>query len=67
MNRFALYPFLVVASRLARRWKYAVLASLLVAAVIVPSPDLKAMGIYAAPILAVGLGVVWLVQRKTSS
>ena len=46
MNRFALYPFLV------KQWKYAVLASLVVAAVIVPSPNVKAMGIYAAPILA---------------
>ena len=49
------------------RWKYAVLASLLVAAVIVPSHDVQTMRIYAAAILAVSVGVAWLVRRITSS
>ena len=64
MNRFALYPFLV------KQWNYAALASLVVAAVIVPSPDVKAMGIYAARILALyglSVGVAWLVQRNSSA
>ena len=64
MNRFALYPFLV------KQWKYAALASLVVGAIIAPSPDVKAMGIYAAPILALyglSVGVAWLVQRNTSA
>ena len=52
---------------LVKQWKYAVLASLVVAAVIVPSPDVKAMYIYAAPILALSLGVAWLLQRNTSA
>jgi Sec-independent protein secretion pathway component TatC len=47
-----------------KQWKYAVLASLAVAAVIAPSPDVKAMFIYAAPILALCVGVKWLVQRN---
>jgi Sec-independent protein secretion pathway component TatC len=66
MNRVALYPIFLVMSRLASRWKYAILVSLVVAAVIVPSSDIKAMYIYAAPILALSVGVVWLVQRDTS-
>ena len=64
MNRFALYPFLV------KQWKYAALASLVVGAVIAPSPDVKAMRIYATPILALyglSVGVAWLVQRNTSA
>ena len=48
------------------RWKYAVLGSLLVAAVIVPSPDLQTLRIYAAAILALSVGVAWLVKRNTS-
>ena len=46
-------------------WKYAVFGSLLAAAVIVPSPDIHTMRIYAAAILAVV--VAWLMRRKTSS
>jgi hypothetical protein len=64
MNRVALYPVLL------KQWKYAVLASLAVGAIIAPSPDVKAMGIYAAPILALyglSVGVAWLVQRNTSA
>ena len=49
------------------RWKYAVLGSLLVAAVIVPSPDIHSMRMYAAAILPLAVGVVWLVRRNTSS
>jgi Sec-independent protein secretion pathway component TatC len=49
------------------RWKYAILGSLLVAAVIVPSPDIHAMRTYAAAILPLAVGVAWLVRRNTSS
>ena len=52
---------------LVKRWKYAILASLVVAAVIVRSPDVKSMYIYAAPILALCVGVVWLVKRVNSA
>jgi Sec-independent protein secretion pathway component TatC len=50
-----------------KRWKYALLASFLVAAVIVPSPDIHAMRLYAAAILPLAVGVAWLVRRNTSS
>ena len=57
MNQFPLCSFLV------KNWKYAVLASLVVGAVTAPSPDVKAMVIYASPILALyglSVGVAWL-------
>ena len=66
MNSSALFASLVVVSRLASRWKYAILASLVVAAVAVPSSDIKSMFLYAAPILALSVGGVWLVQRSAA-
>ena len=57
MSQFTLCSFLV------KKWKYAVLASLVVGAVIAPSPDVKTMVIYALPILALyglSVGVAWL-------
>ena len=57
MNQFPLCLFL------AKKWKYAVLTSLAVGAVIAPSPDVKTMVIYASPILALyglSVGVAWL-------
>ena len=49
------------------RWKYAVLASFLVAAVIAPSPDIHSMRMYAAAILPLAVGIAWLVKRNNSS
>lgn len=49
------------------RWKYAILGSFLVAAVVVPSPDVHTMRIYAAAILPLAVVVAWLVRRNTSS
>jgi Sec-independent protein secretion pathway component TatC len=49
------------------RWKYAILVSFVLAAVIVPSPDLHTMRVYAAAILALIVGVVWAVRGSTSS
>ena len=49
------------------RWKYAVLGSFLVAAVISPSPDIHSMRMYAAAILPLAVGIAWLVRRNTSS
>ena len=57
MSQFTPCSFLV------KKWKYAVLASLVVGAVIAPSPDVKTMVIYASPILALyilSVGVAWL-------
>ena len=49
------------------RWKFAVLGSFLVAAVIAPSPDVHSLRLYAAAILPLAVGVAWLVKRNTSS
>ena len=42
------------------RWKYAILGSLLVAAVIVPTADVHSMRLYAAAILPLAVGIAWL-------
>ena len=50
-------------SFLVKKWKYAVLASLVAGAVIAPSADVKTMLIYASPFLALyglSVGVAWL-------
>ena len=57
MTQFTLCSFL------GKKWKYAVLASLVAGAVMAPSADVKTMLIYASSILALyglGVGVAWL-------
>jgi len=47
-------------------WKYAILGSLLVEEVIVPTSDVHSMRLYAAAIFPLAMAVAWLVQRNTS-
>jgi Sec-independent protein secretion pathway component TatC len=57
MSQFTPCSFLV------KKWKYAVVASFVLGAVIAPSPDVKTMVSYALPIFALyglSVGVAWL-------
>jgi sec-independent protein translocase protein TatC len=52
---------------LARQWKYAILGSVVVAAIVTPSPDYFSQFVVAIPMLALyglSIGVAWLVRRR---
>lgn len=55
---------------LARQWKYAILGSVVVAAIVTPSPDYFSQFVVAVPMLALyglSIGVAWLVRRREAA
>jgi len=55
---------------LARQWKYAVVTSVIVAAIVTPSPDFFSQFVVAIPLLAlygVSIGVAWLFRRREAA
>jgi sec-independent protein translocase protein TatC len=55
---------------LARQWKYAIVTSVIVAAIVTPSPDYVSQFIVAIPLLAlygISIGVAWIFRRREAA
>jgi sec-independent protein translocase protein TatC len=66
LTRFGLITWQV----LAKQWKYAIVGSVVVAAIVTPSPDYFSQFVVALPMLAlygVSIGVAWVFRRREAA